>query len=813
MPPVIRELSKSMINKIAAGEVVERPANVVKELVENSIDAGAKRIVVDIKDGGMTSIKISDDGCGIPADQLLLALSPHSTSKLSEPDDLFKIHTLGFRGEALASIAEITHLTLTSRPEDVSEGATIECNGSERGEIRPVSRAVGTTIEARDIFFNVPARRKFLKSANAEFGHIQEAIVRLAIPNPDVAFVLTHNGRTVYDLPANESDLNRLRRLFKDDVASRLVPVESRYKDIRIGGFVGKPELFKSTSKMQYLFLNKRYIRDNSLSHAIREAYRGLLENAHTTRYPVVFLSVNVPVDFVDFNVHPTKMEVRFVDSQGIYAGLLGAIRGLFLRTDMTERLTDAELASAAARSKEAIDRNRGGNALTGRFSDTAEQARRPGNPYTSASDDGPRLVPEVDPNDPSAACDQDLVERKRRQIADEIKAQRDRKAAERESDDATLDQARYDIEAANAALAEAAELDARDAAAKPAVDEFKKFPPLSSASSNTATGLKLRDLDEIRAARTDAWKRAHSDSGAPATTDAQDEEQDATPTAVEETRAQEIEQAVEKDVEQETTQDVTQDATQDAAEVITPKDDLDPAAVEAPTQVRSPESEYEQTLLDRITANNAHLIEGKTLWTNRVAFDSHGKPVVQMCNRYLVMEAPDGVALIDQHALHERILFERVKANMEAGELDAQRLLVPEIVDLPPTDLAMALDNKQLFKDLGVEFDEFGGTSVIMNSYPAILRALPPREIFTSILEAIRDRRGGALTRAEMLDFAIKQTACKAAIKAGEATSPEAVAKLIAEAEKEVNFHHCPHGRPSTVVLTCDQIDKFFKR
>ncbi|MBQ9126808.1 MAG: ATP-binding protein, partial [Thermoguttaceae bacterium] len=224
--PEIRELSKSMINKIAAGEVVERPANVVKELVENSVDAGAKRIEIVVEKSGSDLIKIVDNGCGIAAEQLVLALSPHSTSKISEADDLFRIHTLGFRGEALASIAEVSQLVLSSRTADAEAGAQIRSDGGVFDEIVPCGRPVGTTVEARNIFFNVPARRKFLKSPTTEFGHISEAVVRIALPRPDVHFVLKHNGRTVYDLPATGDRKERIGRVFGSDVAARLVEIE-----------------------------------------------------------------------------------------------------------------------------------------------------------------------------------------------------------------------------------------------------------------------------------------------------------------------------------------------------------------------------------------------------------------------------------------------------------------------------------------------------------------------------------------------------------------------------------------------------------
>ncbi|MBQ2850947.1 MAG: DNA mismatch repair endonuclease MutL, partial [Thermoguttaceae bacterium] len=417
--PEIRELSKSMINKIAAGEVVERPANVVKELVENSVDAGAKRIEIVVEKSGSDLIKIVDNGCGIAAEQLVLALSPHSTSKISEADDLFRICTLGFRGEALASIAEVSQLVLSSRTADSEAGAQIRSDGGVFDEIVPCGRPVGTTVEARNLFFNVPARRKFLKSPTTEFGHISEAVVRIALPRPDVHFILKHNGRTVYDLPATNDRKERIGRVFGADVATRLVEIESEYKNVKVTGFVGLPDLSRGSQSLQYIFLNGRHIRDRALQHALTEAYRGLLVSG---RHPVAFLNIATPPDFVDVNVHPSKLEVRFVDGQAIYASVLGAIRDKFLRSDLTSRPNDAELDAAARRTQTAFAKD-----VAQERSPSSAPPNRPTSPAVSASStsvDEPtaevrelRFVPDVDSRDPIAALDESVAEERRRDV------------------------------------------------------------------------------------------------------------------------------------------------------------------------------------------------------------------------------------------------------------------------------------------------------------------------------------------------------------------------------------------------------------
>ncbi|MFN7629364.1 MAG: DNA mismatch repair endonuclease MutL, partial [Pirellula sp.] len=322
--PLIRQLPVGLVNKIAAGEVIERPASVVKETLENSIDAGANFVEVCVEGGGIDLIRISDSGCGIEPEQLELALAPHATSKLQSSDDLFDVRTLGFRGEALASIAEISHLTLRSRVAASDSGYELRAQGGEREPIRPCAMDVGTTIEVRHLFFNTPVRRKFLKSPSTEMGHVIEAFTRIALAFPSVQMVLKSNDRVLHDLPPTVRWADRIRSFFGDEIADALIAVEHDDDKVRFRGYVADPSVSRSNNRMQYLFLNGRYIRDRALQHALGEAYRGLLM---VGRMPVCFLQMEIDPKVVDVNVHPTKVEVRFEDSGAIYSRLLHALR------------------------------------------------------------------------------------------------------------------------------------------------------------------------------------------------------------------------------------------------------------------------------------------------------------------------------------------------------------------------------------------------------------------------------------------------------------------------------------------------------
>ena len=275
--PVIHRLSQSLINKIAAGEVIERPASVVKELMENAVDAGATRIDVSVRQGGLDMIRVVDNGGGIPADELPLALASHATSKLADADDLFRVGTLGFRGEALASIAEVSRLVLRSRTPSSDSGAKLETTGGVPGGVVPCGSPIGTTVEVHNLFFNTPVRRKFLRTTATEFGHVSEAFTRIALALPNIHFTLRHNDKPVFDLAAGNGWLERIGLFFGRELAQNLIWVESVEGDVTISGYAAHPSQNRSHNRMQYFFLNGRHIRDRALQHALGEAYRGLM--------------------------------------------------------------------------------------------------------------------------------------------------------------------------------------------------------------------------------------------------------------------------------------------------------------------------------------------------------------------------------------------------------------------------------------------------------------------------------------------------------------------------------------------------------
>ena len=338
--PSIQFLPSHLINQIAAGEVVERPANALKEIVENSLDAGATHISVEIAGGGIKLLRVCDNGCGMEADDLPLALSRHATSKIKSLADLERVQSMGFRGEGLASIASVSRLTLTSRTAQNAHAHQIRASDGALGEVAAAAHPVGTTIEIAELFFNTPARRKFLKSENTEYAHCATMLERLALANPAVAFSLKNNGKTVFDYPAQALG-ERVAAIMGVAFQAAALPIDSQAGEMALRGFVSKPTFAQGKSDKQFFFVNNRFVRDKVMLHAVKQAYRDVLHNQIT---PAFVLFLDLPPEMVDVNVHPTKTEIRFRDSQAVHQMIFHALNKALAETraDVTESVSNA---------------------------------------------------------------------------------------------------------------------------------------------------------------------------------------------------------------------------------------------------------------------------------------------------------------------------------------------------------------------------------------------------------------------------------------------------------------------------------------
>jgi DNA mismatch repair protein MutL len=587
----IVSLDQNMINMIAAGEVIERPASVVKELMENSIDAGATKIDVTVEDGGRKLICVTDNGGGMDAGDLALAFESHATSKIKTSADLHTISTLGFRGEALASIASISQVKAISRTKDSLAANCIEIDCGSKGDVNPCSGDFGTTMQVRDIFYKLPARRKFLKTANTEIGHITEQFIRIALANSNLDMTLSHNGREIYRVNGKEGLKQRISELFSDEIAENLIETETDEKGLRILALLGKPDISKTSNNYQYIFLNGRYIRDKFISHAIREAYRGNLE---PDRFPVVFMFVRMPFEDYDVNVHPTKIEVRFYNTNLLHSQILAALRSKLLSTnlDVYARLP-------------------------------AEQNQTAGN------------------------------ETSRKEITDAMG------------------------------------------------EFFKKY----------RTGTSQQRFNFPPTSR--------------------------------------------------------------------------------------------HTTYSPISEKIAPFV---------ISQASDDRKFLQIHDSFIVTESEEGFAIIDQHALHERIMYENLCKRIKNGNLESQRLLLPASFELTEAQAELLQKNAELLEKLGIEIVPFGPKTMAIQAFPMILAKTDPVDFIRDLMDLLADKNL-TVEADRLLEEILDMAACKAAIKAGQKLTDNEIEQLLADRHIVECASRCPHGRPTTIKFSITELEKQFKR
>ncbi len=724
----IRRLPPLLVNQIAAGEVIERPASVVKELVENSLDAGARRIDVSVEDGGRQLIRISDDGAGIGPDELPMAVAPHATSKLESAEQLAAISTLGFRGEALASIASVSRLRIQSRP--TTDRATdeqahvIEASGDAVGEVSPAAGSPGTVVEVRDLFFNTPARRKFLRAASTEFGHISDMLARIAMVHPTVAFSLTHGTRRSLDLPATDSPRQRCIEILGADLDEALLEFDAEQAAssapggslgppaMAVWGLAGLPSIARASAKFQYLCLNGRPVRDRGLSHALREAYRGLLP---ADRQPVVVALLHVDPKLVDVNVHPTKAEVRFADPNRAHGLLLSAIRQALLGADLTPKA---------------------------RFgSDRSWQLESPPGGQPSLLD----VPAETPPPEPEPA------------------AHASSNGAEGESASAGLG---ADRPAGTNGPASAPTAEYPDDAGG-----GEPWRPGSAARSDGATGADTR-------AGGSGGTGARSGGAAPHRADP----------FVEHFRRMEPGQ---KGVVYEQLRRAMQ---QDGHTV-----EADGSDVAASGNGEAAASRG----------------EGGEPATRRAV-----PKVLQVHESYLVTQDEQGIVIIDQHALHERVMFEELRRRvLEAGRsLESQRLLMPVQLKAAGRRLEALEALGALLERLGIEAEAMGPGTIGIHAFPSFLfdRHVDPAAFLEELLDRVEDGTlapAGSTADEAALHEVLDMMACKAAVKAGDRLSCEELADLLSRREQIERSSNCPHGRPTQIRLSLKDLERQFGR
>ncbi|WP_374711863.1 DNA mismatch repair endonuclease MutL [Symbiobacterium terraclitae] len=645
----IHLLDEQTANQIAAGEVVERPASVVKELVENALDAGAKRIVVEVSGGGRDLVRVSDDGSGMLPEDARLALQRHATSKIRTADDLSCITTMGFRGEALPSIAAVAQFELVTRPHDQLAGYRIVVEGGQITEAGEHGCPAGTRVTVRNLFYNVPARLKYLKTNATEMGQIGDMLTRLALANPDVAFRF-HSGQVqVFATPGNGDLMGAITALLGREVAKELIPVDYRDDAARVWGYIGRPSIARAGRNHQYFFVNRRAIRTIGARYALEEAYAHLLPGG---RYPVCILFIEVEPREVDVNVHPTKAEVRFERDREVRAAVYKAARqglGGALLIPGTEITADGEVqVPDRAGEKAAIQRGW-----------VPPGARRPG-------EGGGRAAP----------------------------------------------------------------------------------PPWQAGGAQTARSSAAETAAPYggrSAAPPESWGPAPLPAGG--------------------------------------LQSILADRA--AGEV----------AATGITQVT-------QAILVPHPTDPAGLIRAL-------------RPLGQIHRSYIACDGPEGLYLIDQHAAHERIFFERLYRAAEEAEAAVQPLLFPITLDLTPAQMALWQENAAIFAESGFEAEPFGGNTLLIQGVPAGLGPDHVARLVSDFLDRLQEERiapGTSVTDRRRRVVAA-MAACKAAIKARDALQPEDIAALLSDLAACESPATCPHGRPTIICVPVEELEKRFKR
>ena len=714
--PVIRKLSAEIIGQIAAGEVVERPASAVKELVENSIDAGAHNVTVELREGGIKYLRVTDNGCGIPAEQVRLAFERHATSKIAAAADLYNIHTLGFRGEALASIAAVSRVTLTTRTQEAPFGTRAVVEAGEFTDIRQAASPVGTTIVVEDLFCNTPVRLKFLKKPAVEASLVADYMQRLILSRPDVAFRFVSQGKTVYHSMGDGSIESALYSLYGREAFGKMRKASGHMNGVLLSGYVGAGDLARGNRQQQSFFVNGRFFRSQPLSRALEEGCEG---QVMVGRFPMCALFLEVPVQQVDVNVHPNKLEVRFQNEPAVAEAVRTLVREAMRGETLGERLSAAQSAPSNVEPKADFSLVRLDNPLDGQVT-PAVQAGGPQSGAGPVADAAPELRHPV------------LTEAQKQELA-------------------ALEPVVIPDAPARSAMAQSA---APPAVARAVLGAAVSMPEVPAAPARERPSSAPAQLPPIS-----GWF-----SAGPAPRPDGVPEKPGTAAAV---------------------PDALLRKSAAPAQAISPASGPDFPSV--------PESE-QQTLAPQDPAQSAPLrLVG-------IVFDT-----------YWIFESGDRLLLVDQHAAHERMLYDRLMERFEKGTV-SQQLLSPQLVRLTAHDRTLVSEFAPVLADAGFEVEPFDDTCVAVKAIPTLFgENESPRELLLEALDEWQAGRG-QVTR-ERMRRRVAQMACKHAIKGGDRLNETQVRGFLQEILQSDCMPTCPHGRPIVTEITRYALEKRFKR
>ncbi len=696
--PEITLLSQETIDKIAAGEVVERPSSVVKELVENAIDAGATAVTVEIKEGGISLIRITDNGCGIKREQVPLAFLRHTTSKIRCVEDLLNIHSLGFRGEALSSISAVAQVELITKTYGELTGTRYVIEGSVEKENEEIGAPDGTTFLVRNLFYNVPARRKFLKTAQTEAGYISDLMERLALSHPSISFKFINNGQTKMHTSGNAKEKDLIYHIYGRDITASLLEVSGKNELFCVKGFIGKPIISRGNRNYENYFINGRYIKSSLLSKAIEEAYKGFLMQH---QYPFCVLYFTMDTNLLDVNVHPTKMDLRFTNQEGLYRQLLEMIRGVlthknFIPDVPVEEKKETAKPAPLPKTPEPFEKSR----LEG-----IRLAVRKDSPYEPKYPERTRPVP----GKPADVLPEQLNPVPSRQEQSVIKPQ---PVVSEEVDSESR-------RIFNNLLHKTAQPDVTDASTVATQASVTEAPDMSQETLGMSTEL--------------------------------------------------------------------------------------PA--EAPAPVIRETFSYGES---EGTYKQQSLSDVSTDFLTKDARKRH-KIIGQLFDTYWLIEFEDKLFIIDQHAAHEKVLYERTMQKVSEQNFASQNLSPPIILSLNAEEMLMLEKYQKQISAFGYVIEPFGGKEYAITAIPADFSGIDMRAMFIELLDDFANLSGKDAPNVIMERVA--SMSCKAAIKGNQQISRAEMEELVDALLELENPYNCPHGRPTIISMSKYEIEKKFKR
>ena len=731
-------LDELTINKIAAGEVIERPASVIKEMVENSIDAGATSITVEIKNGGISYIRVTDNGKGIDKDDLEIAFERHATSKIRSADDLNLIKSMGFRGEALASIAAIANVELCSKTANDEVGHRIVVEAGNVLEHEDIGCSEGTTITVKNLFFNTPVRYKFLKKDYTESGYIEDVISRLALINTNIAFKLINSGKTVIQTNGDGNINNVIFNIYGKDIVKAVLPIEYSYDGVEITGVVGKPEIARSNRGNQLFFVNGRYVKDKVLSSATEKAFKGLLPIG---KYGFIILNIDIAPNTVDVNVHPAKLEVRFQDESKIFKAVYNAVKETLLKAELIENVEeDDDLDQDVESNKTYV------NDVNQTFSNTFRKI--------GMKDDLTMKVATLAKEEPS---NDNIIE--------------------------SLFMSR--------ALSDTAEAEGADVT--------RRIEVLSDSVAN-----KDQNVDENGEDNNEVLETKQAPVYIP------DVEQQGY------NYGNIIAQAIASNIDMETDNKVA-DNVENIVENNVKFEDMYNKIFGANTKSNKEEEQAKNDDIENakdiiIQNENMSLYEDTENYNTTTAEKVNYKLIGIAFQTYIIIEIENELYIIDQHAAHERIMYDKVSKNYYSkGNKDSQLLLLPDIITLSHKEMDIARDNIEKFEKAGFQLEEFGENTIKLTGAPTMCLDLDTKELFLETLDEINTVARTA--KQEIEEKFLATIACKAAVKAHMALTNEEVDSLLQQLLSLPNPFTCPHGRPTAIKMTKSDIEKKFAR